>query len=111
MCSAIRNLPLILGTLVAALASGLLATATLFYSPMAVLATALMSVGAGLLTTLDPDADASKWIGYQALFGLGIGTGTQLPILAIQANVDGECRRQANLESFHKSTLLTKILR
>lgn len=55
---------------------------------MALLATTIMSIGAGLLTTFEPDSGSPQWIGYQALFGLGIGTGTQLPMLAIQANVD-----------------------
>lgn len=55
---------------------------------MALLATTIMSIGAGLLTTLEPDSGSPQWIGYQAFFGLGIGTGTQLPMLAIQANVD-----------------------
>ena len=43
-----------------------------------------MSVGAGLLMTLQVDTGAGKWIGYQVLYGLGMGTCFQTPNLATQ---------------------------
>ena len=44
-----------------------------------------MSVGAGLLTTLQVNTSEGKWIGYQVLFGLGMGLCFQQPNLAAQA--------------------------
>ena len=43
-----------------------------------------MSVGAGLLTTLQVDTSEGKWIGYQVLFGFGMGLCLQTPNLAAQ---------------------------
>ena len=43
-----------------------------------------MSVGAGLLTTLQVDTGERKWIGYQVLYGFGMGLCFQAPNLAAQ---------------------------
>lgn len=43
-----------------------------------------MSVGAGLLTTLQVDTGEGKWIGYQVLYGIGLGLCFQVPNLAAQ---------------------------
>lgn len=43
-----------------------------------------MSIGAGLLTTLQVDSGKSEWIGYQVVYGLGIGLCFQAPNLAAQ---------------------------
>ena len=43
-----------------------------------------MSVGAGLLTTLQVSTGAGKWIGYQVLYGFGMGLCFQTPNLATQ---------------------------
>lgn len=43
-----------------------------------------MSVGAALLTTLQVDTGAGKWIGYQVLYGFGTGLCFQTPNLATQ---------------------------
>lgn len=42
----------------------------------------------GFVYTLDIGSPSSKWIGYQALAGIGIGLGFQVPIIANQAFVD-----------------------
>lgn len=46
-----------------------------------------MPIGAGLLTTLYVGIPASKWIGYQILFGLGLGFGFQQANVAAQASL------------------------
>ena len=43
-----------------------------------------MSVGAGLLSILDVPVRASQWIGYQVIFGFGLGLCFQSPNLAAQ---------------------------
>ena len=43
-----------------------------------------MAIGAGLLTTLQVDTDMGKWIGYQVLYGFGMGLCFQAPNLAAQ---------------------------
>ena len=82
--SGIRNLPLMLSLVIASIASGGAVATIGYYTPFLILSTALMSVGAGLLTTFQPDTGAAEWISYQILFGIGLGLGMQQPNLAAQ---------------------------
>ena len=43
-----------------------------------------MAIGSGLLTTLQVSSGHDKWIGYQALYGFGMGLCFQTPNLATQ---------------------------
>ena len=82
--SGIRSLPLILSLVVASIISGGAITAIGYYAPFMILSTILMSIGAGLLTTFQPDTGSAKWIGYQVLFGTGLGLGMQQSNMAAQ---------------------------
>lgn len=82
--SGIRNLPLMLSLVVASIAAGGATAAIGYYTPFMILSTVFMSVGAGLLTTFQPDTGAAEWISYQILFGIGLGLGMQQPNLAAQ---------------------------
>lgn len=55
-----------------------------YYTPLAIIGTCIMCAGAGLLTTLEVDTSAGKWIGYQILYGIGLGLCFQVPNLATQ---------------------------
>lgn len=66
------------------IASGVLTTKLGYYTPFVYGSVVLMSIGAGLLTTLTPESGHSKWIGYQVLFGFGTGLGFQQPVIAAQ---------------------------
>ncbi|KAG9681907.1 MFS transporter, partial [Aureobasidium melanogenum] len=44
----------------------------------------LMAIGAGLLTTFTVTTGHAEWIGYQALFGIGVGMGMQQTLIAVQ---------------------------
>lgn len=55
-----------------------------YYTPLAIIGTCIMCVGAGLLTTFQVDTGAGKWIGYQILYGFGLGLCFQVPNLAAQ---------------------------
>ncbi len=46
-----------------------------------------MTIGAGLLTTLQVDTGEGKWIGYQIIYGFGLGLCMQVPALAAQASL------------------------
>ncbi|KAJ6526045.1 hypothetical protein B0H19DRAFT_1275904 [Mycena capillaripes] len=82
--SGIDNLPMILALVVSSLLAGTLITTFGQYAPFMVLSSLLMAVGAGLLSTLRPNPGHSHWIGYQIIFGLGIGFGMQQPAIAAQ---------------------------
>ncbi|KAI9792094.1 MAG: MFS sugar transporter [Peltula sp. TS41687] len=82
--SGIDSLPMILGVVIASLIAGGAITAIGYYTPFVIASSVLMSIGAGLLTTLQVDSPSSKWIGYQAIFGVGVGLGLQQALIAVQ---------------------------
>jgi hypothetical protein len=45
------------------------------------------TIGAGLLSTFQANFGPSQWIGYQALYGIGLGLGLSQPIVVIQASI------------------------
>lgn len=82
--SSINNLPMILGVVIASVLAGGAVAAIGYYAPFMIACSVLMSIGAGLLITLEVDTGSPKWIGYQALFGIGIGLGMQQILMAVQ---------------------------
>lgn len=82
--SGIDNIPMVLSLVVGAIISGATVTHTGYYMPWVYLCTILMSVGAGLITTFHQGIGHSSWIGFQVLFGFGLGVGMQQPVLAAQ---------------------------
>jgi hypothetical protein len=78
------NLPLILGLVVISIFAGGAVTWIGYYTPFMYASFVLMSIGAGLLTTWRVDTGHSKWIGYQFLFGAGVGMGMQQTLIAAQ---------------------------
>lgn len=85
--SGISTLPLVLSMVTAAISSGAIITATGWYNPWMFFCSTLMSVGMGLITTLRTNTGVAKWIGYQIIFGIGLGTGMQQGSLAVQATL------------------------
>ncbi|KAJ5385390.1 hypothetical protein N7517_003301 [Penicillium concentricum] len=82
--SGIDTIPMVLALVLGAIISGGIITATGYYVPWMFVAAIFMSTGAGLMTTFKVDTNHAAWIGYQVLFGLGIGTGMQQPSMAAQ---------------------------
>ncbi|KAI1134501.1 putative efflux pump [Hypoxylon sp. FL0543] len=86
--SGIRNLPMLISVVVFSMGAGVAVTVFGYYAPFMVLGTVIMSVGGGLLSTWKPDAAAGTWIGYQILFGAGVGMSMQQPLMAVQTVLD-----------------------
>jgi len=86
--SAIRSgfmiLPLILSLVCGSIIGGALVQRIGYYTPFMYFGTVMMCVGAGLLTTLTTTTSHPKWIGYQVILGLGLGTAFQQANLAVQ---------------------------
>jgi hypothetical protein len=78
------NLPMLLGVISAAILSGFLITLIGYYTPFMIGSTIVASIGIGLLSTLKIDSDSRTWIGYEALFGLGIGAGLMQCVMIAQ---------------------------
>lgn len=85
--SGIMLLPMILALVLMSILGGLFTQKVGYYNPSILVAPILSSIGAGLLTTWNPDTTHSKWIGYQVLYGLGLGMGAQQSSLAVQATL------------------------
>ncbi|EPE30561.1 MFS general substrate transporter [Glarea lozoyensis ATCC 20868] len=85
--SGIRLLPLMLSMVVSSIAGGLTIQKVGYYTPFAIVGSSIMSLGAGLLTTLHVDSSNGHWIGYQILFGFGLGLCLQAPNLAAQTSL------------------------
>lgn len=83
--SGVRNIPLILAVTIATIASGATVSTTGIATPLLVVSSAIATIGAGLIYTLDIGTSSGKWIGYQILGGVGWGLGFQIPIIVGQA--------------------------
>ncbi|OTA99368.1 hypothetical protein M426DRAFT_76399 [Hypoxylon sp. CI-4A] len=82
--SGIMLLPLILSVVFSSISSGIVISKVGYYNPFFLLSAVMMPIAAGLLTTLTPSTSSSKWIGYQILFGFGLGFGAQQPLNCAQ---------------------------
>lgn len=80
----IKTIPIVLGMVIMVILSARITERIGYYTPAMLLSPVLCSVGAGLLSTLTPDSGHDEWIGYQALYGFGIGCGFQVSTIAAQ---------------------------
>jgi predicted MFS family arabinose efflux permease len=82
--SGLRILPLMLGMLGASVTSGRLVTRWGRYKIFPILGTALMTVGAYLLSFIDASTNAWVLAGYMFVFGVGMGLIMQVLVVAVQ---------------------------
>ncbi|KAK5045299.1 hypothetical protein LTR84_009405 [Exophiala bonariae] len=82
--SGLMTLPVILSLVVANMIGGIVVSRIGYYAPFMIASSILISVGSGLITTFTTTTNHPKWIGYQVIFGLGIGLGMQQPGVAAQ---------------------------
>jgi hypothetical protein len=80
----IKLLPLMLSMLVASILFGGVTQKLGYYTPVGIVGAAIMAVGAGLFVTFEVDTGHAKWIGYQVVFGFGMGLSMQTPTIAVQ---------------------------
>ncbi|PYH94687.1 MFS general substrate transporter [Aspergillus ellipticus CBS 707.79] len=86
--SGIMILPFVLSMVVTVISCGFLVAILGYYNPFMYASTILMSVAVGLLSTLQPTTPSPKWIGYQVLFGIGLGMGFMQANVAVQTCLD-----------------------
>lgn len=82
--SGIDNIPMVLALVVASIISGKIIASLGQYVPFMFIAAVLMASGAGMISTFKVDTGHAAWIGFQVLFGLGLGCGMQQPTMAAQ---------------------------
>lgn len=86
--SGINTLPLVLSLVVASIFAGQLTNHTGYYVPQLLFCSVVMSIGVGLLTTFKVDTGHEIYIGYQVIYGFGLGFGMQQASMAAQACLD-----------------------
>ncbi|KAF2439234.1 MFS general substrate transporter [Karstenula rhodostoma CBS 690.94] len=88
--SGIDLLPFMISIILSIMSGGFLVSKIGWYNPFMFAPITLGAVGAGLIYTWDIDTPTSRLIGYQILFGLGVGLGIQQAIVAVQSgkNID-----------------------
>ncbi|KAJ5733693.1 hypothetical protein N7493_002479 [Penicillium malachiteum] len=90
LMSGVHMLPITLGIVIFTMISGTLISVLGYYLPFLFAGGAISAIGYGLLSLLNPTTPASKWIGYQVLYGVGSGCTTAAPYVAIQSLVNPE---------------------
>ncbi|KAI9727732.1 MAG: hypothetical protein M1828_005960 [Chrysothrix sp. TS-e1954] len=80
----IRLLPMVLSMVLGSILGGSLTSVIGYYTPFLLCGTVIGAIGAGLLTTLQVTTSEGRWIGYQILYGLGLGFSFQAPSMAAQ---------------------------
>lgn len=73
---------MILGLVIVSVVSGIAITVFGYYTPFMILSSVLMATGAGLLSTFKVGTGHAMWIGFQAIYGFGVGAGMQLVIFS-----------------------------
>lgn len=82
--SGIDNLPLVLALVIGSISAGIAVTKVGYYTPFMIIGSVFMAIGAGFVSTLKPDSGHAEWMGYQVIFGLGMGLGMQQASVAAQ---------------------------
>ncbi|KAL3290696.1 MFS general substrate transporter [Colletotrichum asianum] len=85
--SGIRNLPLIFSSSIASLASGRIFSSFRYPRVFLFCGAAVTAVGAGMIYTLDRLSSVGEYVGYQILFGVGVGICLQVPLVLSQSLV------------------------
>ena len=80
----INTIPMVIAMVIASVLSAKVTQRIGYYIPGMIVCSILSAIGAGLLSTMTRYSDHSYWIGYQVLFGLGLGCGGQQGSLAVQ---------------------------
>ncbi|KJZ69116.1 hypothetical protein HIM_11495 [Hirsutella minnesotensis 3608] len=83
--SGVRYLPLCIAFIAAIFSGGWIVTKLGYVQPFMLAGTVLVSIGSGLLSTLQASSGAGKWIPFQIIAGLGIGASTEQPSVAVQS--------------------------
>lgn len=80
----VMNLPMVIAYALFSVIAGVLAKKTGYCNPWMIISSILTPIGAGLISTFTQQTAFPKWIGYQTLFGLGLGVSNQQPSIAVQ---------------------------
>jgi hypothetical protein len=90
MQAGIRSIPMVFSLILIGIVMAIVTQKIGYYVPALLVAPILASAGAGMLSTLTPNSSSAEWIGYQVLYGFGVGAGAQSASLAAQTVLSRE---------------------
>ncbi|KAJ7470762.1 major facilitator superfamily-domain-containing protein [Mycena latifolia] len=82
--SGIYGLPRVICLVIGSILSGVGTKRFGYYTPFMIFSSILITLGSGLFSTFRSNTSPSRWIGYQIIYGLGLGFGMQQPVIAAQ---------------------------
>lgn len=85
MQAGIRTIPLVLCMVILGIVTAVFVQKIGYYVPAMLICPAFCAVASGLLSTLTPSAGRNHWIGYQVIYGIGLGMGFQTSNLIPQS--------------------------
>ncbi|KAK2067811.1 hypothetical protein P8C59_001517 [Phyllachora maydis] len=84
LMSGVHMLPTTLGLVFATVATGIMTQVTGYYLPWIMAGSVIATAGYGAMSTLGVATPTAQWIGFQLLYGIGCGTGSSGPYIAVQ---------------------------
>lgn len=103
--SGVLNLPLVLAMAAGSTVSGIVVSKTGHAAPFMVAGAVIATVSSGLMYTFDIGTTMGKWVGYQFLYGIGVGVGFQMGITIAQANAKMEDMSSVTATVFCKQAI------
>ncbi|KAI5863057.1 MFS general substrate transporter [Durotheca rogersii] len=84
LSSGVLLTPIIAGYVVSSIVAGGITSGTGYYNPAMILGTALTVAGSALLTTINLQTSTARIVGYQLVYGFGVGMGFGQPSYVVQ---------------------------
>jgi hypothetical protein len=81
-------IPFVLSLVLGSMGAGFSTRKLGFFTQWIYLSAVIMPIGAGIISTFKTTTPHAKWIGYQIIFGFGLGLGMQQPSLACQTTLN-----------------------
>ena len=103
--SGIRTIPYLVSNAIASIIVGATITKAGYFNPWLYFGSAMFTVGAGLLYTLQVGDHAGKWIGYQLVAGIGAGASIQIPFISVQVVLSSKDMPTGNAITIFSNTL------
>ena len=94
--SGVRFIPYLVSMNIAALMSGILVTKTGIFVPLMWVSAAVMSIGCGLIYSLNSQSSTAQWFLYEVVTGTGFGIGNQVPYTVVQVTLSESDRAVGN---------------
>ncbi|CAG8953380.1 hypothetical protein HYFRA_00010127 [Hymenoscyphus fraxineus] len=88
--SGVRLIPLILGLTIPQIVVGGIITITGVFNPFLIFGPILAAIGSGLLMLLDENSSTGRWVGFEILLGVGVGSCLTIPLMLSQVVVKTE---------------------